>query len=160
MCGCWRCEAEPVIATLMADHGAPATPSNDMVRAPDAGARDAGAVDDSAVQRSGELTALLAELIDCHASKRQPGLFFQFRQTADAPDELAGRESERHRLRAGLSHPLAVEDPEGLRPLTGELFRHAGEEQADLFAFARQVLPNQRWASIEAVRPELFDVLQ
>jgi hemerythrin-like domain-containing protein len=138
MCSYCGCEAESVIAALMADHAVIA----------DLAYRIGRALDDERLEVAVGLTAELAEAFSRHSLLEEAGLFAQLRDAAGAEDEVDQLVADHERLRSALSAPDPTSDPSRLRRLLIELTRHAEMEDDDLFPFAMQQLPNDCWADL------------
>jgi hypothetical protein len=135
VCSYCGCEAESVIAALMADHAAIG----------DLAYRIGRALDDERLEVASGLTAELAEVFTRHSRLEEAGLFAQLREVAAATDEVDRLVADHERLRPALSAPDPTIDPRRLRRLLVELTRHAEVEDDDLFPFAIQQLPDTCW---------------
>ncbi|HET6966309.1 MAG TPA: hemerythrin domain-containing protein [Acidimicrobiales bacterium] len=138
MCSYCGCEAEPVIERLMDDH---ALISDLIYRIRDA--LDSGRPGDA-----DSLTARLSAEFDRHSRSEEAGLFAQLREAGEAVDEVDDLVADHERLRPALAQPGPAADPDGLRELLSAVTRHAEVEDNDLFPFALQQLPNERWAAL------------
>ena len=143
MCSYCGCEAESVVAELMADHAVIA----DLVY------RARRALDERHFDEAEDLTTQLAEAFEGHSLEEEAGLFAQLRAAGEATEELDELISDHRRLRPALSDPVAVADPERLLGLLDDLMRHAEVEDYDLFPFAMQQLPDACWPALTARRP-------
>ncbi len=138
MCSYCGCEAEPVIERLMDDH---ALISDLIYRVGEA--LDAGCPDDAA-----RLTARLAAEFERHSRIEEAGLFAQMTEAGEAVEELERLLGEHRLLRPALHEAGLAADPSRLRALLSTLTRHAEVEDNDLFPYALQQLPNERWAAL------------
>ena len=138
VCSYCGCEAEAVIAELMADHEEIAELAVRVVAALDAG--------DAAT--AGDLTGRVGRLFDRHARKEETGLFAQLAQAGEAGAAVARFESQHADLRAGLTGADPTGGGAALRAVLDELCRHADAEDTDLFPAAVQLLPNERWSAV------------
>jgi hemerythrin-like domain-containing protein len=107
---------------------------------------------DNAVQ----LVAELVDVFDRHRAKEEAGLFCQLHQTRDADAQLDRLCDEDEKARAQLAGWETSVDPGALRQALGDLMRHAEVEDADLFPFAMQYLPGDRWELVEQVHQRLL----
>ena len=145
MCSYCGCEAEGVIAELMADHEEIALLAERIASALDAG--DTG--------RAAGLAAEVAARFDVHARKEERGLFAQLILADVAGGSVGQLEGQHGELRAALRNADAVARPGELRAALDALCSHADEEDTDLFPAAMQLLPDQRWAAVAAAHREV-----
>jgi hemerythrin-like domain-containing protein len=138
MCLYCGCEAEVVIAELMADHA----------KIADLGYRICRALDARDPNEAADLTQELAARFARHSSWEEAGLFAQLRQRGEAVEETDRLDDEHRRLRQALATEKIVNDVERLRQLLIELAHHAEVEDNDLFPFAMQMLPDACWAEL------------
>lgn len=138
MCSYCGCEAEPVIERLMDDH---ALISDLSYRIRDALA--SGRLGDAE-----SLTGRLASEFERHTRIEEGGLFAQMREAGEAAEEVDGLIADHERLRPALAQPGLTRDPGRLLERLAEVTRHAEIEDNDLFPFALQQLPNERWAAL------------
>jgi hemerythrin-like domain-containing protein len=138
MCSYCGCEAEAVIAGLMADHADIA----DLVY------RIGKALDSRLWPEATALTARLADVFERHSRAEEAGLFAQLQDAGEAREEVDQLFAEHRHLRAALGQPDAAADPHRLRLVLEELGRHAAVEDNDLFPFAMQQLPDDCWAAL------------
>lgn len=143
MCSYCGCEAESVVAALMADHAIIA----------DLAYRVRRALDEGLLGEAADLTAQLGEAFEGHSLEEEAGLFAQLRSAGEALEEVGLLIEDHRRLRPALSDPAAVDDPERLLGLLDELTRHAEVEDNDLFPFAMQQLPDACWSALTARQP-------
>lgn len=138
MCSYCGCEAEPVIDRLMDDHAL----IGDLVyRIRHALGSEHGAEVDS-------LTARLAIEFERHSRIEEGGLFAQLREAGEAVEEVDGLIADHVLLRAALARPEPATDAGRLQDLLSFITRHAEIEDNDLFPFALQQLPNERWTTL------------
>lgn len=138
MCSYCGCEAEAVVAGLMADHA-------DIA---DLAYRIGKALDGRLPSEATALTARLADVFERHSRAEEAGLFAQLLAAGEAREEVDQLVGDHRHLRAALCHPDAGADPHRLRLLLEELGRHAAVEDNDLFPFAMQQLPDGCWAAL------------
>lgn len=143
MCSYCGCEAEAVVAGLMADHAVIA----------DLAYRIRRALDDRRSGEAADLTAQLAEAFEDHSLEEEAGLFAQLNAAGEALEEVEQLIGDHRRLRPALSNQAAVGDPQRLLGLLDELARHAEVEDNDLFPFAMQQLPDACWSALTADQP-------
>lgn len=143
MCSYCGCEAESVVAGLMADHAVIA----DLVY------RIRRALDERQFAEAAGLTARLGDAFEGHSLEEEAGLFAQLRSAGEAVEEVELLIGDHRRLRPALSDPAAVDDPERLLGLLDELTRHAEVEDNDLFPYAMQQLPDACWSALTARQP-------
>ncbi len=138
MCSYCGCEAEPVIERLMDDH---ALISDLIYRIREALADGRGG---EAESLAGRLSAEFSR----HSRIEEAGLFAQLREAGEAVEELDGLIADHELLRPALAQPALAADPDRLYALLSAVTRHAEVEDNDLFPFALQQLPNERWAAL------------
>jgi hemerythrin-like domain-containing protein len=138
MCSYCGCEAEAVIAELMADH----------TRISDLGYRIGRALDDQRVDEAAGLIQELARIFARHTHLEETGLFAELIRRGGAGEEIDRLVGEHRRLRPALAAEGLVDDVGQLRQLLGEVARHAEVEDSDLFPFAVQMLPDACWAEL------------
>jgi hemerythrin-like domain-containing protein len=138
MCSYCGCEAESVIAGLMADHA----------KLGDLAYRICRALDDQRLDEAAGLIPELAKTFARHSLREETGLFAELRQRGEAVGEIDRLVGEHCRLRPALAAESLVNDVESLRVLLAELAHHAEIEDNDLFPFAMQLLPDACWAEL------------
>jgi hypothetical protein len=138
VCSYCGCEAEEVIATLMADHA----------RIGDLVYRIDHALDDGRLDDAGLLSSRLAEEFDRHSRDEEAGLFRQVRMSGEGAEELDRLEADHRRLRLALRGDTPVARPDRFRSLLEDLTRHAQAEDNDFFPFVVQSLPDQCWDAL------------
>lgn len=143
MCSYCGCEAETVVAALMADHALIA----------DLAYRIRRALDERQLDEAASLTAQLAEAFEAHSLEEEAGLFAQLSAAGEAIEEVEELIGDHRRLRPALSDPAAVRYPQRLLSLLDELMHHAEVEDNDLFPFAMQQLPDACWSALTASLP-------
>lgn len=143
MCSYCGCEAEAVVAGLMADHAVIA----DLVY------RIRRTLEDRRFDQARDLTAHLAEAFEGHSFEEEAGLFAQLRAAGEAIEEVEDLIGDHRCLRPALSDPAAVDDPQRLLLLLDDLMRHAEIEDNDLFPFAMQQLPDACWSALSSRQP-------
>ena len=143
MCSYCGCEAEAVVAALMADHAVIA----------DLAYRVRRALDERRFDEAADLTAQLADAFEGHSLEEEAGLFAQLRAAGEAIEEVEELIGDHRRLRPALSDPAAVDDPQRLICLLDDLTRHAEIEDSDLFPFAMQQLPDAGWSALSTRQP-------
>lgn len=138
MCSYCGCEAEPVIERLMEDHAL----ISDLIY------RIGEALDSGCPEEAERLTATVAAEFERHSRGEEGGLFAQMTEAGEAVEEVERLVSEHRFLRPALREKGLAGDPTRLRSLLSMVTRHAEIEDNDLFPFALQQLPNERWASL------------
>jgi hemerythrin-like domain-containing protein len=138
MCSYCGCEAEPVIERLMDDHAL----IGDLIYR----IRDAVASGRDGEARS--VTARLAAEFERHTRIEEAGLFAQLREAGEALEEVDALIADHRLLRPALAEADLAADPARLGELLDEVVRHAEVEDNDLFPFALQQLPNERWVAL------------
>lgn len=146
MCSYCGCEAEPVISTLMDDHAAIASLVREVEKHLDAGE----------VERAFEYAADLAIMFNRHTQSEERGLFCQLQAAGEATEEVVRLLADHREIRAGLIVAARSRDGGMLRHVLDRLVVHAQTEDNDLFPFALQRLPNERWALIEDVHQQML----
>jgi hemerythrin-like domain-containing protein len=138
MCTYCGSEAETELCSLVHDHAEMEDLASEIIAALDAG--EPGPTH--------ELLGKLLDLFDDHVAEEEGGLFNQLAKASEASEEVSWLQSEHRALRRELS--VAVLEGRGdVRGTLNELCRHADIEDRDLFPFARQVLSDERWASLD-----------
>jgi Hemerythrin HHE cation binding domain len=137
MCTYCGCEVETELCSLAQDHA----------EMEDLASEIGAALDALEVGRAHELMTKLLGLFDSHVAEEERGLFRQLEAAGEAGEEIGWLQSEHRALRRELSVAV-LEGLRGVRGALGELCRHADIEDTDLFPFARQVLGDERWASL------------
>jgi hemerythrin-like domain-containing protein len=135
-----------VIEELMRDHA-------------DITARARHILDELGRGRHHEADRLRADLIDVfdrHRVKEEAGLFCELHEAAEADQQMQLLRGEDELVRTELAVWTAVDDPDELRRALGDLMRHAELEDTDLFPFAMQFLPTNRWELVEQVHQHLL----
>jgi hemerythrin-like domain-containing protein len=95
------------------------------------------------------LVEQLASAFERHTFEEEAGLFAQMTDAGEAVDEVLSLVSDHRRLRPALRDPsLVVAHPATLLSLLDAITAHAEIEDNDLFPFALQQLPNERWAAL------------
>lgn len=146
MCSYCGCEAEPVIALLMDDHATVASLIRDAERRLDGGEID----------RAFEAAADIQIVFGRHARMEEKGLFAQLQAAGEATEEVAALIVEHRKISAGLSAAAGARDGILLRRVLDFLADHAQTEDNDLFPFALQRLPNERWGFVEEVQQAML----
>ena len=133
MCSYCGCEAEAVIAELMADHAQLASLAH-LARQ---------AIADGELGVATEQCARIARLFAVHGNKEEEGLFAELRLEPIAAEAVKELEAEHRRLdRALLIGPGAL-GVTGFVGVLDLLSAHAEREDTDVFPVALQVLPNE-----------------
>jgi hemerythrin-like domain-containing protein len=95
----------------------------------------------------------LAEAFIHHAAVEEAGLFNQLTAAGEAVQEVERLVAEHRQIAGGLTSGTS---PEALRQLLEKLVLHAEIEDTDLFPFAMQMLPDDRWGEVEAIHQILL----
>jgi hypothetical protein len=103
----------------------------------------------------GSLVAGLAKTFAHHAAVEEAGLFTQLRGAGEALEEVAELIADHRRIVAGLTADTAS-SPDQLRRVLDELVCHAQVEDNDLFPYAMQMLPNERWGQVEEIHQRMM----
>jgi hemerythrin-like domain-containing protein len=141
LCSYCGCEAEPAIALLMDDHA--------WIASRAVGAKkhlDAGDVD-----RAFECATDIQVAFARHARMEERGLFIQLQEAGEAVEEVMDLLVDHRNILAGFSAAAGTQDPNLLRRVLDYLMTHAQTEDNDLFPFAIQRLPDEKWSRIEDV---------
>ena len=146
MCSYCGCEAEPAIALLMGDHATVAS----LIRAAES-RLDAGDID-----RAFEVAADIQVIFGRHSRMEERGLFAQLQAAGEATEEVATLVVEHRKITAGLSAAAGARDGALLKRVLEFLSCHAQTEDNDLFPFALQRLPNEKWAFVEEVHQAML----
>ena len=146
VCSYCGCEAEPVIALLMDDHATVASLIRDAERR----------LENGDIDRAFEAAADIQIIFGRHSRMEEKGLFAQLQAAGEASDEVAALTAEHRKITAGLSAAAGARDGILLRRVLEFLAAHAQIEDNDLFPFALQRLPNERWGYVEEVHQAML----
>ena len=135
MCSYCGCEAEAVIAELMADHAQLANLAH-LARQ---------ALVDGDLGIANEQCARIARLFAVHGKKEEEGLFAELRLDPIATEAVEELEAEHRRLDSALSTGPSDLGAAGFADILDLLAAHAEREDTDVFPVALQVLPNEAW---------------
>ncbi len=144
MCSYCGCEAEAVIAGLMAEHARLAELSRLLRQA----------LADGDAELAATSCAEMAALFAAHVAKEEQGLFAELALDPIATGAVAELEAEHRQLDAALAAGPAQQGTDGLIDTLDLLAAHADREDTDVFPVALQVLPNGAWERMaKASRP-------
>lgn len=136
-----------------------------QLRLPDLGLDDEWALDEH-TREIGKVAAARAKalLMACrsgaghafshHAAVEEAGLFAQLTAAGEAVEEVALLVAQHRRITADLT--TGTSSPQWLRGVLAELTLHAEIEDNDLFPYAMQMLPNDRWGLVEEIHQLLL----
>lgn len=142
MCSYCGCEAEPSITALTEDHAVIADLAYQLNRLVHADYQEGDA------DGARTLLADLAERFRVHSLREEQGLFAELAAAGEATGELRRLLADHRRLRPLLASPDLVDQPGRLRATLAELAQHAETEDNDLFPYALQTLPAEKWDRI------------
>ncbi|MHB1446311.1 MAG: hemerythrin domain-containing protein [Acidimicrobiales bacterium] len=137
MCSYCGCDAEALLAELMAEHEQISLLARQATAALDRGDRTA------AVAVCGEI----ASLFRAHGAKEESGLFAELRGEGLAVDSVVALEREHRELEVGIAR-LAGDDLAAIRSVLAQLMDHADRESTDLFPMSVMLLSNSAWSRI------------
>lgn len=140
MCEFCGCEAVPVIEGLMADH----------VWITSRVHRILDAVDHCETEHLEWQVAGLATAFTHHAMLEEAGLLAELTAAGQAGDDVRRLTAEHRQIEAGLAS-YRVSSLDQLRAVLGQLLRHDRDEDDQVFPFAMQNLPIERWDRVEVV---------
>lgn len=142
VCSYCGCEAESVIAELMADHADIALRVDKVNAALAVGDRDAAMT----------ICAEIAALFSAHTRKEEAGLFAELQLDTLATSTIGELEAEHRQLEESLAKAAAgAAAAEDVFLALESLLDHANREDTDVFPVALQVLPDAAWDRVKDV---------